>query len=75
MDAWAAKYGQSVAFVDDDRYLLTSVPTGPVLVYALDAEELIDIARARVRRGFTPSECDTYFADRSCPTIENLRAG
>lgn len=33
---------------------------GNVLVVTVDSSELLDIARARVTRGFSETECETY---------------
>jgi hypothetical protein len=39
-----------------------------VSLHVLDLEELIELARDRVRRGFTDEECQTYLHVPSCPT-------
>lgn len=51
-----------VSVSPDGRYLLTS--DGSVArVWALDVEELAQIARARLTRGLTPAECRTYHVE------------
>lgn len=66
---------QSVDFVNDDRHLLAATPTGPVVAYTLDPDELVDFARSRLVRGFTSTECQLYFPDLPCPTLEEMREG
>jgi hypothetical protein len=39
-----------------------------------DTEELLDIARERITRGFTDTECNTYHID-PCPTLKEIRQG
>lgn len=57
-----------VAFMDDGgRLSVTSQGTGEVHLVTTDVEELLDIARSRVTRSFTATECDTYRID-SCGT-------
>lgn len=66
---------QAVAFGGDDRHVVASTPDGPVRIYTLDRDELLDIARSRLLREFTPIECDRYFPGVDCPTLADLRAG
>ncbi len=40
----------------------------------LDVETLLETARSRLTRTFTPEECNTYDID-PCPTLEELRVG
>lgn len=62
-------------FFDDDRLLLvTPMETGIPLVMNLDVDDLLESARTRVTRGFTPEECASYKLD-PCPTLEEIRAG
>jgi len=64
-----------VAFIGDGRHLAVSnMATGELLVVTIDNEELIEIARSRVTRGFTDTECATYRID-PCPTLEEIRQG
>lgn len=67
--------GQAIAFANDDRHLLVSVAGGPLAIYTLDEDELFEIARDRLVRGFTESECLQYFPDTDCPTLEEMKAG
>jgi WD40 repeat protein len=56
----------SVALSSEGRYLATGTDTG-VQVWALDIQELIDIARRRVGRPLDPAECIAYQFE-TCPT-------
>ena len=50
---------QGLAFVTDD-HLAVAPEVGNILVYTLDVEELISLARQSLSRGFTPEECEKY---------------
>jgi WD40 repeat protein len=63
---------QNVEFVDNDRHLMVTPGEGQVLIMTLDTGELLDVARARVTRGFNPAECDKYQID-PCPDLESIR--
>jgi hypothetical protein len=64
-----------VDFADDDRHLLvTAMATGDLHKVTIDTDELLGIARQRVTRGFTETECTTYHID-PCPTLEEIREG
>ncbi|MFV1962628.1 MAG: WD40 repeat domain-containing protein, partial [Acidimicrobiia bacterium] len=65
---------QAVAFANEDKYLLATAPRGPVLIFALDTDELMRTARSRLVRGFTQTECDQYFQQEDCPTLEEMRS-
>lgn len=56
----------SVAISPDGLYLATGTDTG-VRIWALDLDELIQIARERVSRSLTAAECITYHFDE-CPS-------
>lgn len=45
---------------------------GLVRVFALDVDDLIDIATGRLTRSFTSTECRIYAID-PCPTLEEIR--
>ena len=64
----------SVALAGDDQNLLASTPSGPVMIYTLDVDALIESARARLVRGFTDAECLQYFPDSNCPTLEEMKS-
>lgn len=50
-----------VEFIDQQHLLAVPVGGwGPALVFTLDPAELVDIARSRATRDFTPEECATY---------------
>jgi hypothetical protein len=40
-----------------------------VQVYAIDVRDLLDLARKRVTRDFTPDECNRYFQSEKCPPL------
>ncbi len=64
-----------VGFVGDTGHLLvTALETGELRKVTSDTEELLGIARSRVTRGFTETECTTYRID-PCPTLEEIRKG
>ena len=65
----------SVGFANDDRHVLASTPSGPVRLYTLDVDALIESARARLVRGFTEAECLQYFPESDCPTFEAMKSG
>jgi WD40 repeat protein len=65
---------QAVAFANDDKHVLATAAVGPVRIYTLDDEELLDVARRRVLREFTSGECERYFPDHPCPTLAEMRS-
>ena len=66
-------YLVDVEFLDSDHLMaMPFLDFGPALVFSLDPEELVAIARSRVSRGFTETECETYGLD-PCPSLEETR--
>jgi WD40 repeat protein len=65
---------QGLAFLTEDHLAVAPEP-GNILVYTLDVDELISVARESLSRGFTPDECDQYNFGEDCPTLEELRTG
>lgn len=64
-----------VAFIDDGTRIKAAMPSDAMLeILTLDTDELLDISRSRVTRGFTDTECVTYHID-PCATLEEIRAG
>jgi WD40 repeat protein len=64
-----------VAFAGDDTHLsVTNSAGGEVHRITTDTDELLGIARARLTRTFTETECATYRID-PCPIIEDIGAG
>jgi WD40 repeat protein len=63
---------RNVEFVAD-RHVLASTP-GPLSIFTLDVDELLDIARDRLTRGFAPEECVAYDLD-PCPTLAAMQDG
>jgi WD40 repeat protein len=64
----------NVAFIDEDRRLIVTGDTGPVKIVSIDSADLVDLARTRVTRGLSQSECDQYQID-PCTTLEEIRTG
>jgi DNA-binding SARP family transcriptional activator/WD40 repeat protein len=57
---------QGLTFVDD-HHLAVATEFGGLLVYTLDPEELLEIVRGSLTRGFTPTECARYGLEPECP--------
>jgi hypothetical protein len=64
---------RNIEFVADQHVMATAAD-GPLLTFTLDVDELHDIARARLTRGFTAEECDAYELD-PCTTLATMRDG
>jgi WD40 repeat protein len=62
---------QDVEFLDE-RHLAVRGKSGPVLIYTLDTDELLKIARGRVTRAFSETECQTYHID-PCPDLAAIQ--
>ena len=62
---------QDVEFLDNRR-LLVRGRSGPIFVYTLDTGQLLEIARGRVTRGFSDTECQTYHVD-PCPDLAAIQ--
>jgi WD40 repeat protein len=58
-----------VAFSPDGKHLAADSGFGTVPVYALGIHELLNLARSRVTRNFTPDECKRYFQYETCPPL------
>jgi WD40 repeat protein len=56
-----------VAFSRDGSRVTAIYSDGRILVHAIALEDVIDIARARLTRGFTNEECRTYLHVPTCP--------
>ena len=63
-----------VDFLSDQRLAVVDNNSGRLRLYTIDPDELLDIARSRVTRGFTETECMQYNID-PCPTLEEIRKG
>jgi len=57
----------SIAFSPDGKRIAAASTDGTVHVYTLDVDELLNLARSRVSRNFTPEECNRYFQAETCP--------
>ena len=61
-----------VAFVDD-QHLAVTPRDGDLVLVTIDQDELLEIVRRSLTRGFTATECSRFgFADE-CPTLAELR--
>ena len=56
----------SVSFSPDGRHLLVSGDFG-ARVHTLDIDELLDLARSRLLRWWTPEECFQFLSVETCP--------
>ena len=63
-----------VGFEEGSRHVVVVREDGLVVEYTLVVEELLDIARSRITRGFSETECTTYRLD-PCPTVGDLQRG
>jgi WD40 repeat protein len=64
-----------VAFLESGEHLAASSQAdGELRIVTLDTGELLDIARTRLTRTFTETECATYRVD-PCPTLVDVKAG
>ncbi len=57
-----------VDFSPDGETLAAATLDGSLYVFALDSEQLLDVARTRTLRTFTEAECETYDID-PCPAL------
>jgi WD40 repeat protein len=57
----------AVEFTDDGRRLVSASADGVVRVWALDLDDLIEIADQNVTRDLTDEECRTYLHVEACP--------
>lgn len=57
---------EGVDFHPDGRYVVTAGEDGMVRVFVVNIEDLMDLARSRLSRGFTEEECRTYLHLPSC---------
>ena len=60
--------GGKLAFSPDGTRLSYTAADGTVRVLALDIDELVDLARSRLTRWWTPDECAEYLHRETCPT-------
>jgi DNA-binding SARP family transcriptional activator/WD40 repeat protein len=58
---------EGVAFSEDGSRVAVIYSDGRIIVHAIALGDVIEIARARVTRGFTNEECRTYLHVSTCP--------
>jgi hypothetical protein len=63
---------QGVAFLDD-RHLAVTPHDGNLLLVTIEPDELLDIVRRSLTRGFTATECARFGFGDDCPTLAELR--
>jgi WD40 repeat protein len=63
-----------VDFLTNERLAVVDDNSGQLHTFSIDPSELLAIARSRVTRGFTDTECTKYNLD-PCPTLEDIQSG
>jgi WD40 repeat protein len=58
---------EGVAFNTDGSRVTALYSDGRIIVHAIAFEDVVEIARARLTRGFTDEECRTYLHVPACP--------
>lgn len=56
----------NIAFTPDGKRLVTS-GAGYIYGFIFDQDELVQLAKSRLTRGFTPAECQQYLHQKECP--------
>ncbi|MFO7537016.1 MAG: protein kinase, partial [Chloroflexota bacterium] len=56
-----------VAFSPDGKRLASASWDGTARVFLLDLDEVVELARSRLTRWFTPDECQRYLHTETCP--------
>lgn len=62
-----------VAFIGPSHIAAADTSSGELQLFTIDGDELVDLARSRITRAFTATECATYRID-PCPTLDELRS-
>ena len=62
---------QGVDFSPDGRYVVTAGSDGIVRILIVSVEELMEVARSRLSRGFTKAECRRYLHVDECPILQS----
>jgi WD40 repeat protein len=63
---------EALAFVDDN-HLAIAPPGGDLVIVTTDADELLELVRGSLTRGFTTAECTRFGFGDECPTLAELR--
>ena len=71
---WTSQGGLLSASPSSARRTSAWCSRRPARVVTIDTDELLEIARNSLTRGFTEDECDRYKFD-PCPTLEQVRSG
>jgi WD40 repeat protein len=61
-----------VAFVDGSHLAITPAD-GNLLIVTTDPDELLELVRSSLTRGFRPTECERFNFGDDCPTLSELR--
>jgi WD40 repeat protein len=61
-----------IGFIDEYRLAITPAD-GNMLIVTTDPDELLDLVRSSLTRGFLPTECDRFNFGDNCPTLDDLR--
>lgn len=63
---------QGVAFIDNSHLAVTP-EEGNLYVVTIDTDELLEIVRESLTRGFTTTECSKFSFGDTCPSLAQLR--
>ena len=67
-----SEYPPAAAFHPTEPWLYVTVGNSRVAIYTLDIDELEEMARTRLTRGFTEEECQLYLR-QACATTSDAR--
>jgi len=61
-----------IAFIDELHLAITPAE-GNLLIVTTDPDELLELARSSLTRGFRSTECEKFNFGDNCPTLDELR--